>query len=547
MNYDPVKMGTLVRGFREGFDLGYRGPFDRSDSSNNLPFHVGDKLDLWNKLMKEVNHKRVAGPYANIPYKYYVQSPVGLVPKTGGQTRMIFHLSYDFRDFKFINHYIPDEYCSVRYRDMDHAVRTSLYWLRSDLNKEGKIYYSKTDVRSAFRLLGLKKRFWCLLIMKARDPNTNEFMYFVEKCVPFGLASSCALFQLFSDALHDIFEFKIGVLMVVTNYLDDFLFVAYTVILCNSYMAQFMTICAQLGVPLAEDKTVWGTLRMIFLGILMLGDMAMLSIPIDKKTRALNMLKEVLTSKKITVLKLQQLTGLLNFLCRAVYPGRVFTRRLYAKLAWKGNVRMLKSHHHVSLDSEFKQDCMVWKTFLEVPDSGYTCRPFIDLQETRSAVQLQWFTDSSAAVDKGFGGVFIPSGEWFFGTWEPNYIRECSPSIAYLELFAVTVSISLWLKFVQHKRIVLYCDNQSVVSMINDSSSKCKNCMRLLRHVVLLGMQHNCRVFAKYVPTQEHFWADSLSRGKIKLFKSKALWANRELTSLPTTLWPASKLWIHEK
>ena len=41
--------------------------------------------------MKEVKKHRFAGPFEVPPTKYYVQSPLGLVPKSGGQkTRLIF-------------------------------------------------------------------------------------------------------------------------------------------------------------------------------------------------------------------------------------------------------------------------------------------------------------------------------------------------------------------------------------------------------------------------------------------------------------------------
>ena len=78
--------------------------------------------------MKEVKALRSAGPFNRIPFdEGYVQSPVGLFPKAGNQTRLIFHLSYDFKkSFKSINHYIPADQCSVKYNDLDHAIRGCL-------------------------------------------------------------------------------------------------------------------------------------------------------------------------------------------------------------------------------------------------------------------------------------------------------------------------------------------------------------------------------------------------------------------------------------
>lgn len=39
---------------------------DRKITSNNLHFRVGNKFDLWHKIMLEVGAKRYCGPYNSI-------------------------------------------------------------------------------------------------------------------------------------------------------------------------------------------------------------------------------------------------------------------------------------------------------------------------------------------------------------------------------------------------------------------------------------------------------------------------------------------------
>ena len=116
-NYDATKTEEIYQGFNMGFDLGYKGPTNRQDTSNNIPLLVGNKIELWNKIMKEVKLGCYAGPFSKIPFKRYMQSPIGLVPKAGGQTRLIFHLSFDFKEsgLKSLNHYTPEELCKVKY------------------------------------------------------------------------------------------------------------------------------------------------------------------------------------------------------------------------------------------------------------------------------------------------------------------------------------------------------------------------------------------------------------------------------------------------
>ena len=79
--YDQEKINYLYQGFMNRFDIKYAGPQVRRSFSNNIPLKIGSKTQLWNKLMKEVKLKRVAGPYDDVPFDNFIQSPIGLVPK----------------------------------------------------------------------------------------------------------------------------------------------------------------------------------------------------------------------------------------------------------------------------------------------------------------------------------------------------------------------------------------------------------------------------------------------------------------------------------
>ena len=94
--------------------------------------------------MKEVKAKRFAGPFEQPPFENFIQSPIGLVPKSGnsGETRLIFHLCYP-RGGASVNSETPKKYCSVKYKDLDYAIRLCL--------REGKsCFIVKSDFQSAF-------------------------------------------------------------------------------------------------------------------------------------------------------------------------------------------------------------------------------------------------------------------------------------------------------------------------------------------------------------------------------------------------------------
>ena len=73
-DYPKTETEFLVQGFRNGFSIGYAGPVNRRDNSSNIPFTVGNRTEMWNKLMSEVEANRIIGPLNKIPFDTYIQS-----------------------------------------------------------------------------------------------------------------------------------------------------------------------------------------------------------------------------------------------------------------------------------------------------------------------------------------------------------------------------------------------------------------------------------------------------------------------------------------
>ena len=236
-NYNEKETRFLVDGFQNGFDIGYEGSPHRRDTARNIPIRqVGSEEELWSKLMKEVTLGRYAGPFDEIPFDEFIQSPIGLVPKVGNKTRLIFHLSYDFNKEKgtSVNANTPKEKCSVKYHDLDEAIQICLCKLKTELKKEnydtthvakGKtksstkpLLFSKTDLSSAFRMVPLSPKVWRWLVMAAKDPKLGKTKYFFNKYLPFGASISCSHFQRFSNALKHLLEFRIGRKKFVINH-----------------------------------------------------------------------------------------------------------------------------------------------------------------------------------------------------------------------------------------------------------------------------------------------------------------------------------------
>ena len=310
---------------------------------------------------------------------------------------------------------------------------------------------------------------------------------------------------------------------------------------------QFINLCAELKIPIAVDKTVWAGTQIVFLGILLDGERLMLSLPLEKQEKALKLLNEFMDRKKATIHQIQVLTGYLNFLTKAIAPGRTFTRRMYAKAALyeKGtcNAKPLKPYHHMRIDAEFRFDCEVWQLFLLNFRNAAVCREMVDFDRKGfTGHELSFYLDASANPNLGFGAVH--NDYWLYGQWELGYIRKYNPSIEYLELFALTAALLTWGDLLRNMQIIIFCDNEAVVQMVNSQTSSCKNCMYLIWLLILNNLVNNQKVSVRHVRSENNELSDALSHLQFKRFWRLVQGTMHPHPSMISQLvWPVLCIW----
>ena len=316
----------------------------------------------------------------------------------------------------------------------------------------------------------------------------------------------------------------------------------------------FLDFCKDIHCPVSMDKTEMATSLISFLGVLLNGKTFTLSIPIDKKLKAKNLLLWAIQKRKVTVHFIQKLTGSLNFFNWAIVPGRTFTRAMYSKLKLRNAAgQILKQHHHMNLSKDFIADCKMWMEFLQDDERIALCQPFVDVNGFSDANQLNFYSDSSANKLLLMGAIF--NDRWIYAPWGRSFIENCNPSIEFLELYALVAGIITWNwdECLRNTRVIVYYDNKSVRDMINGSgmigggceaASNCPHCMKLIRLLVLDNIRCNRRVFVVYVKSQLNVFADALSRLDLKCF-----WENAPQTvqsqpdKIAETMWPPMKIW----
>ena len=120
--------------------------------------------------------------------------------------------------------------------------------------------------------------------------------------------------------------------------------------------------------------------------------------------------------------------------------------------------------------------------------------------------------DVSMATDsclEGCGG--ICDNEFFHSTF-PNTIIQQDLPIHKLEFLAVLVGARIWGYKFRGQKICMYCDNKSVVDVINSSKTKDPFMATCLRELWLVVLQNEFELRAVHLPGEENRVADWLSR-----------------------------------
>ena len=499
---------NLEDGFTFGFRLGYSG-LRTSSTARNFKSVRELQSVLQQKINREITMGRVAGPYTEPPFPNLRCSPIGLVPKqTPGEFRLIHNLSSPLGNS--VNEHIDPSLTVVNYTTFDDAVELVLSLGSGAL-------MAKADIKSAFRLLPVHPD----------DFNLLGFFfngsYYYDKCMPMGCSISCVTFERFSTFLEYCVR-KVAATDNIIHYLDDFLFTGSADSLdCARALSSFTVVCKDFGVPLASDKTVGPTTQITFLGLTIDTVAQTIQVPPTKIVAIVEKLDAALHKPKLTLRELQSLLGSLNFLCKAVRPGRAFLRRLCDLTSG-----VQKPHHRIRISSGARDDMLAWRQFL----LHFNGSVVIPSRIWHSSQTLQLFTDASAEI--GFGAFF--NGRWTHGKW-PLSVRLMQFSIAFLELFPIVLALRLWGPVLSNKCVIFWSDNEAVVTIINRQTSRCCHIMQLVRTLVIRCLELNIHFKARHIPGIDNGIADALSRFQMARFRHLAPGADPNITPLPADLW----------
>lgn len=489
--YDQAEIDFLIAGFSHGFRIPTLGEPTRSICRNHASA-LENRNIVDEKIRNEVEAGRILGPYVSTPHDF-VCSPLALVPKKNtGSFRLIHDLSFPKnKPVNSVNSVIAKENTQVSYDSIDTVVQK--------VKENGRAcLMAKTDIANAFRIVPIHQDDRHLLGFAWKN-SMGVLQYYMDACLAMGLSISCQTFERFSTALQWVMECKYGATM--SHILDDFFFVGPAgSSLCHRSLSTFLNICADIGVPIKQEKTTSPDTCLTIYGI-EVDSIAMITrLPQDKIEKIRYELDIVHNRKKVTLKQLQSLLGLLNFATLCVIPGRTFLRRLYDL-----TLGVTCPSHSIRLNNDARADLVMWQNFMR----HFNGRCMFLHDDWMEADTFQLYTD--AASTRGFAGVL--GSQWFAEEWPLDFKIF---HINILELFPIVVALEMWGAKMSNHKIVFVSDNEATVYILNKLTSKDPIMMKLVRRLVLCAMKHNILFRCRHLSGRLNTLADSLSRFKFQ-------------------------------
>ena len=188
---------------------------------------------------------------------------------------------------------------------------------------------------------------------------------------------------------------------------------------------------------------------------------------------------------------LATLAGMAQFLYLAIPAARFYLRELHdvvdTRKSWSHSVKMTK---------QLKRDLEWWASVPTQKTSAPIWRP----------VETAYMHCDSSSF--GWGAVLNNSVE-ARGFW---YGPDRQHHITWKELKAVRCAVESFLNELKGRWLVLHEDNQSVVSVLTNLTSRSPAMMSELRKLFLLLDSNEIRIRPLYIRSAANIWADRLSR-----------------------------------
>jgi hypothetical protein len=275
-----------------------------------------------------------------------------------------------------------------------------------------KCYMAKVDIEAAYCHISIDPADWEKLAFTWLTDSISDL--YIDGYLQSGLMNACEVFDRIGRAIVQMMAPR-GFHCVIV-YVDNF------IIICpdqattwHAYWA-LRVLLKKLGFSInpKPHKLVSPCQLIEFFGVTPDSVNMQARLSPSKLAETLELVKQTLQRSSITHHSMERLNGKLNRVCKIVYGGRTFLRRLI-DAQWTTT----RPHHHIRLSASLRLDLDWWLNFLPV-FNGQT-----ELIPTRPLSFNDFSTDASSS--SGYGA-FLQGG--FFSlsfTRQPSFLPTAPP------------------------------------------------------------------------------------------------------------------------
>ena len=485
---NPDIWATLLEGYwdkqllyliRYGFPLDFDKNSKLAKNSDNHKSALMFPTDIDQYLTEEMEFGAIVGPFSEPPLTNFHTSPFMTREKPGGDHRRVI-MDLSFPHGLAVNSKISKD----SYLGTDFILTLpSIDHITNKVKKFGKgsLLY-KIDISRAFRHVKIDPRDYFLLGLKHRN-------YFFDTCLPFGYRHGSGIFSRLSDAVRFMMK-NMG--HDVVNYIDDVIGFGTASTATPSYKALYQLL-QDLGFDISTKKLVQPSTKAICLGVEINTENFTVSVPLQKLENISRMCESWKNRTKCTKKELQSLLGSLLYISKCVKNSRFFLNRMLDTLRAHFGTDTIK------LNQNFHRDLNWFLKFLQ----QFNGTAFFNHAPVHMTIELD-------ACLVGLGAICMNQ---VYAIQIPKNFENYS--IVHLEMLNILVALRVWAKQWSNKKILLKCDNQAVVSVLNSGKTQDLTLAAMARNINMLLAVEDIELQVIHILGVDNNIADLLSRWSI--------------------------------
>ncbi|KAL0861715.1 hypothetical protein ABMA27_009196 [Loxostege sticticalis] len=348
-------------------------------------------------------------------------------------------------------------------------------------------YMASVDLQDAYFLINMHESSKKYLRFKF-EQHTYEF-----QCLPFGLSSAP---YIFTKLLKPVVSYLRSKGFFIVNYLDDFLCLGSSYSDCLNCVTETVNLLTNLGFVINHQKSqLIPSQCQQFLGFELNSLNMTIGLPLEKRKKILNLLKDVAKRKNIIIREFAKLLGVLTSACPAIAYGWMYTKLLEREKFLALRQSNDNYDGKMVIPDILNEELIWWEKHI------MTATNLI----RNGQYSLEIYSDASLS---GWG--VMCNGERANGFWDSI---ESQNHINLLELKAAFMGLQCFASDIHNSEILLRIDNTVAISYINRMGGiQYSHLNEITRQIWKWCEERQLYIFASYIKSKDNVEADEESR-----------------------------------